>query len=287
MDNAWCSIDGVISRADDARIPALDRGFLFADGVFESARTYAHRVANLDAHLARLQRSASLLRMDAAPHIDALRADIIALEERHASEPNESAFRIMLTRGDGISLTLSSTQLRRVVLARPLAQPMTAPIRAVLVDAANVSRDVGIRRAKTLSYVEQMLALDFARERGADEALLHDPEGAIHEGATSNIFALVDGEWRTPPLSLGILPGTARELVLRAGEGGGPPMKEALLFPHDLYRAREVFITSALRGVRAVAMIDGVALCDGSEGPETRNLRVAYDALLAVSGKNR
>ena len=191
--------------AEQATIPVTDEGLLRGDGVFEVSRLYGGRPFALREHLARIERSAANLRLEA--DLGALRADVDALLARAGAV--DGLLRLVITRGG-----------RRLALIEPLAASCRPP-------SALAHRDIRARRAcwtriKSLSYAANMLSTRLAQERGLDEALLVTPHGRVLEGPTSTFFWVRDGAVRTPPLAEHILDSITRRRVHRgAGCGRG------------------------------------------------------------------
>src|SRR5579862_557985 len=181
MDSELACIDGQLVPASQATIAVTDRGLVRGDGVFEVIRLYGGRFYALDAHLARLERSAAALRLPI--DIDAVRGDIAALVA--ACEPGDALVRVMLTRGG-----------RRIALIEPLPQlPETLALEPVTHAPSQLMDGI-----KSLSYAANMLASALARERGADDALLVSPHGRVLECPTASFFIVRGEEIRTPPL---------------------------------------------------------------------------------------
>jgi branched-chain amino acid aminotransferase len=279
-------IDGALRSEARASVSVFDRGFLFGDSVFEVCRTYGGKPFALDAHLARLERSAR--GMGIPMPVD---GEQIAKEVRRAltrAKNAESYVRIVLTRGRGALHIDPRTAARatRVVIVAPLAPlPDDLYSRGVEVASVRFGRSTDRTRAegaKVSAYVANMLALWHAREHGAHEALMIADDGHVSEGNSSNVFVVKDGVVLTPPLTLGILPGITRGIVLAIAAELGIAHREALLFGADLDRADEVFITSSLREVVPVARFDGRAIANGAPGPVTNRLLAAYRARTAV-----
>jgi branched-chain amino acid aminotransferase len=282
------SIDGVLTDPALAAVPVLDRGFLYGDSAFEVLRTYGGQPFALNAHLSRLSSSCERLGI---PPIDeaTLRADVEAALA--AAHNDESYVRVIITRGvTAIGLAVGAeVRPRRVVVVLPLAaQPPELYARGVEVATVSMARALdgtGAAGAKASNYLPNILALETARARGAYEAISVAAGGELLEGSTSNLFVVKDGAVRTPPLGIGILGGITRRLVIEAAATEGVPLRETLLFPPDLYRADEAFITSTLREMIPVVRADGLVLGTGEPGPLTRRLHAAFrrevDRLLA------
>lgn len=279
------SIDGVLVEPEHAAIPVLDRGFLYGDSAFEVLRTYDGQPFELRAHVARLTSSCERLGI---PPVDEeiVIGDIQAA--LRAAGNDESYVRVVVTRGiTAIGLAVGAQlRPRRIVVVLPLTpQPDELYARGVEVATVAMARSLdgtGAAGAKASNYLPNILALEVARARGAYEAISVAPGGELLEGSTSNLFIVKDGRVRTPPLSVGILGGITRRVVLEAAREAGVAASEALLFPSDLYGADEVFITSTLREIVPVVRADGVTIGDGSPGPTTKRLRDAFGRVRAA-----
>lgn len=248
------SIDGEIMLATEAMIPATDEGLLRGDGIFEVIRLYDGRPYALEAHLARLERSAAnlLLPLD----LEAIRADSHRLIAQAGGGPHHELLRIVLTRGG-----------RRVLFTEALP-PSPGRVRLASVTYSPTRVLDGI---KSLSYAANMLAGRLARERGFDDALLVTPHGRVLEAPTSSIFWVRDGAVLTPPLSEHILASITRAVVLEAAEAAEQPCTL-----DDVLAAEEAFIASTTREVQPVAAIDEREF-DGV-GPVTAQAAAAVSA---------
>lgn len=228
------SVDGSITLASEAKVPATDAGLLRGDGVFEVIRVYEGKPFALDEHLKRLERSALNLRLPL--DLEAVRADAYRLLAHAGPGPDHEALRIVITRGG-----------RRLLLTEPLHdQPERIRLATVTYSPTRVLDGV-----KSLSYAGNMLATRLARERGGDEALLVTPHGRVLEAPTSSIFWVLDGDIRTPPLADHILASITRALVI---ELTGAREQECAM--EDLLGADEAFLASTTREVQPVAAID-------------------------------
>jgi branched-chain amino acid aminotransferase len=272
-------VDGQVVGPEAARVSVLDRGFLYGDSVVEVMRTVRGRAVDLDAHLARLDRSARAIRMAApatATVAAAVEATLIAADER------EARVRVMVSRGPGdMKLDLAAVgPPTLVVIVEPLRLPAPAAYErgaaAVIIGAvpAPVALAPGIKAG---SYLGAVLALAIARDAGADEAIRLDGEGRVVEGATSNVFAVIGGELRTAPAALGLLAGVTRGRLIELGREGGLPVAERAVSADELATADEVFLTSSVRGVMPVTRLDGRTL---PVGPFTRRAMALYQGYL-------
>jgi branched-chain amino acid aminotransferase len=281
-------IDGRIVPPEAAHVSVFDRGFLYGDSIFESLRTYGGKPFALDAHLARLQRSAERVFIPMPIALPALRDEVLHAVAVQGSP--EAYVRLTLTRGIGRTLGLDpelAEQPLRVVLVSALQAPAAElyeqGIRAITYRAERPSDAPGVAAAKIGNYLLAVLAMRAARAAGASEALIEDSHGNILEGATSNVFAVFDGTLCTPPETAAILPGITRAHVLALAEHAGIRVDLCTLGKSRLARADEVFICSSIRELVPVVNIDGRALGLGVPGPVTRDLLRRFRAA-AVRG---
>jgi branched-chain amino acid aminotransferase len=279
-------LDGRLLEPGQARIPVLDRGFLQGDSVYEVMRTYRGRPFELDLHLARLRRSASLAELE--PAWDAARcalevARVVAAslggdEPDPAAAPwneGERSVRLIMTRGGGEQAP--EVPPAAVAIAEPIrAPPLAAYAEGVKVLVVEADRGRIDPAAKTGSRLPHVLALRAARAVGAHEALFADAAGRVTEGTSSNLFAVFDGRLVTPPLAAGILEGVTRDLVLRLAREEGVEVDEAPLTRGALATASELFITSTAREILPATRLGELAVGAGRPGPVTRALHQAF-----------
>lgn len=235
FSGSLASVDGAITLAADATIPATDEGLLRGDGVFEVIRVYDGRPFALEAHLQRLERSAHNVRLPL--DLESVRAEMARLLAHAGSGPDHATLRIVVTRGG-----------RRVLLTEPLP-PVRERVRLASVTYAPTRILDGV---KSLSYAANMLAGRIARERGFDEALLVTPHGRVLEAPTSSIFWIKDGELFTPPLADHILASITRALVIDVAGA-----RERACTLDDIATADEAFLASTVREVQPVVQLDG------------------------------
>ena len=273
-------IDGVLQRADEARVSAFDRGFLYGDSAFEVMRTYQKRPFREREHLARLRSSCQrlLITLDRS---DQKLSEIVASTIAASGLP-ECYVRVMVTRGVGpMNIDLAqASQPSVLVFALPLATlPASVYANGIAVGLSRAARATDGTRAvgaKTSNYLGSVMALHEVKQRGCQEALILGPSGEVIEGATSNVFVVRDGQLLTPPVDSGILAGITRQTVLEVAARQSLPVRETQLHPADLYRADEVFITSTVREVVPVVQVDDIAIGDGRPGPVTGRMLAGY-----------
>jgi branched-chain amino acid aminotransferase len=273
-------VDGVITAAEQARISVLDRGFLYGDAAFEVMRTYGGVPFGEAAHLQRLLASCALLRIPFDGGSERLSGALHAtLAARNAPE---SYLRLVVTRGVG-PMGIDPAEARSpslLVYALPLAPPpatlYTQGVSVGLARARRPTDGTAAAGAKTSNYLASVLAVADARAAGHHEAVLVDSEDRVVEGATSNLFARIDGELRTPPAEAGILLGITRQVVLELARALGIACREAPIAVADLERADEVFITSSIRELVPVVRVEASVVGSGAPGPVALRLLAAY-----------
>ena len=251
------SLDGEIMPAAEATIPVTDEGLIRGDGVFEVIRVYDGTPYAIDAHLARMERSAENLRLPV--DLEAVRADSFRLLAQAGTGPDHQCLRIMITRGG-----------RRILLTEPMVTVAdNARVMSITYSPTRILDGI-----KSLSYAANMLAGRLAREQGYDEALLVTPHGRVLEGPTSSLFYVKDGRLLTPPLDEHILASITRALVIEVTGAAEEPCTL-----EELYGAEEVFFASTVREVQSVASIDDHEY--GGPTPVSDRTRAAVAARMA------
>lgn len=235
---------------DRGAVSALDHGFTVGDGVFETLKVMPAGPVALTRHLRRLAHSAQVLHLP-TPDEAVIRAgvDEVVAAWRGASGVL-GRLRITYTGGEAPLGSERGDVTPTLVIAVTDTEPWPETTTAVTVPWTRNERSP-VTGAKTTSYAENVVALHFARERGASEALLGNTAGDLCEGTGTNVFVVVDGQLLTPPLSSGCLPGITRELVLEWCDA-----REVDLPMSVLSSADEVFLTSSTRDVHPVVRLD-------------------------------
>lgn len=278
---------------EEATVSVFDRGFLYGDSVYETLRTSGGRFVEMGRHLGRLRRSADGIGLDVgfddAAICEAARATVAA------TGAPDAYLRIVVTRGVG-ELLLDPRRAGApllVIIAKdlkvPAAEAYERGIAARIVDVRKVSRRSLDPTLKTGNYLNSILALRQAIESDAEDAIMLSLDGAVAEGATSNVFVIAGGRLRTPSLQTGLLSGITRTTVLELAAELGIPAEEATIWPDEARAADEVFLSSSVRGLMPVTTLDGARVGDGGMGPVTRRLHERYQAYLAeiAAGQGR
>lgn len=265
-------------------ISPLDRGFLFADGVYEVVPVYAGTAFRLGAHLDRLQQSMAAIELQGAPQRSSLADAVLGLAGRN--ELTEAAVYLQVTRG-----AYSMRDHAFPAQSHPTVFGMCTPLEPVAESvlsrgvAAVTRPDLRWQRCavKSVSLLPNILARQDAAKQGALEAILVR-DGYVTEAAASNVFAVIDGELVTPPLDDGILAGITRCAVLELARSNGIAVQERPLPIGALRQASEVWLTSSTREISPVTRVDGIEVGKGRPGPGWRRVRALYQALKSYRG---
>jgi D-alanine transaminase len=269
-------VNGSFVPEADAKVSIFDRAFLFADGVYEVTAVLGGRALDLEAHLARLDRS--LAEMQISPPLT--HAELRALHEELIARNGveEGIVYLEITRGvadrdflypaDAAPTVVAFTQ-SRPLLDNPYA--VTGVKVITLPDLRWKRRDI-----KSTALLAQAMGKQQAKLRGAYEAWMVE-DGVVTEGTSSTSFILdAEGRLRTQPLGHHILPGVTRRAVLRLAETEGLTIEERPFTVAEALQAREAFLTAASAFVLPVVEIDGVAIGNGRPGPIAQAFRRLY-----------
>ena len=270
-------LNGEFLPYGEAKIPIMDRGFLFADGIYEVAAVLDGRLVDNAAHLARLDRSLGEIRI-ANPYAA---AEWTRLEEELVSRNGlvEGLVYMQVTRGaaerefgfpaPGTPPTVVMFTQPKTITNSPQAETGIAVV--TVPDLRWKRRDI-----KSVALLAQALAKQAAVEAGAGEAWMVE-DGAITEGSSSTAFIVTpDGSLVTRPLSHAVLPGITRRAVMELASEGGVGLEERVFTLEEAYAAKEAFITSASAFVMPVVSLDGKPVGTGKPGPVAKRLRELY-----------
>jgi branched-chain amino acid aminotransferase len=266
---AW--VDGtLLDDVHAAALPVTDHGVTVGDGVFETVKVVDGTPFALSRHLARLARSAKGLGLEPPDDHQVRRAVAAVLD---TEQTPLSKLRITCTAGDGPLGSGRAGGSPRLIVVSDALEPPEPQVRVVTVPWVRNDRGA-LAGLKTTSYAENVVALAYAHERGASEAVFANTRGNLCEGTGSNVFYVVDGEVRTPTLDSGCLAGVSRALVLEWC--GGREVDE----PVEVLRgADEVFLVGTTRDVQPVSAVDGRVLT--APGPATARCMQVWAARAA------
>ena len=269
-------LDGRLIDENDARISPFDHGLLVGDGVFETLRVYDGIPFAWTRHHERLVHSGHGLGL-AIPETVGLRA--AADDVLGASGLREGRLRITVTGGPSPLGSERGDEPATVIVAATALKEW--PPTEVVATAPWPRNERGATAGlKTISYAENVRALAYAHERGANEAIFLNTRGELCEATGSNLFVVIGGTAVTPPGDSGCLLGVTRALVLELGREQGIPVVERPLPADALADADEAFLTSTTREVHPIATVDDHDVAN-APGPITKRLAEAFRDLVA------
>jgi D-alanine transaminase len=277
-------VNGRFMPLERARVSVEDRGFQFADGIYELVRTYNGALFHAAQHVARMERSARAIDLPLV-YSQARWLSILQSAYRR-SGLREAKLYIQITRGPAPRDHAYPKRVRptAVVTVRPMTI-IDPKLRARGAEVITVP-DIRWGRCdiKSLALLPNVMARQKARSQGALEAIFVR-DGLITEGSGSNVFAVIDGRVTTPPEGPTLLPGITRELVLDLARRAAIPVDEKELPLERALAAEELFLTGTTLEVMPVARVDGRRIGQGETagkpGPIARRL---FDLLRAAAG---
>jgi D-alanine transaminase len=265
-------VNGSFVAEAEAKVSIFDRGFLFADGVYEVTPIVNGKLVDFDAHMERLDRSLNELRMAWPCSKDAMKTMHLELIKRN--KLHEGIIYMQVTRGVADRMFNFPKEITSSLVAFP--QVMS------LVDNPNARTGVKVvttpdirwlrRDIKSIMLLAPVLGKQDAYEKGAAEGWMVE-DGFVTEGTSSNAYIVKDNTVITRPLSNRILAGCTRRALFRLAEEYGVKIEERLFTPEEAYAADEAFLTSASQFVMPIVEIDGKRIGGGQPGPVSRKLR--------------
>lgn len=281
-------VNGVFLAKDEAKISVYDHGYLYGDGIFEGIRAYGGRIFRLEQHLDRLYDSARFLMLEVPLARDQMREAIVETVRR--SGLRDAYIRPVISRGVGdLGLDPRKCKTATVVIIVDTIQlyPKEAyerGLRAVTATTRKTRPDALSPQAKTLNYLNNIMARMEANQAGADEAIMLTGDGYVSECTADNFFIIRRGEiWTAPPF-LGILKGVTREAVMALARALEIPAFEKVFTLHDVYTADECFLTGTGAELGPVVDVDARPIGTGRPGPITLRLGQAFRELVRSEG---
>jgi len=277
-------LNGSLIPRSQARISALDYGFLYGFGLFETMRAYGGQVFRLDSHLNRLAHSAEILGLP----IQALDLKGAVRDTIQANKLSDARVRITISIGEGgmVPDPSACTQPTVLILAghyKPYPKQIYEKGFRAVVSSIRRNSQSPLSRLKSANYLENMLAKQEARAAGVDEAICLNEKGFLAEASMSNIFLVNDGILRTPGEESGILPGITREVVLELASQLGINTFEQDIRLDELFQAQEAFLTNSLMEIMPLTEINGKPVGSGEAESVTRRLMANYKKLVPPS----
>ena len=264
--------NGEYGPLEDIRISPLDRGFLFGDGVYEVIPVYAGRLFRAGAHLDRLERSLSAIRIEDPLGRSGWNGLLEELVERNGG--GHQAVYLQVTRGAAprdhafpgdVAPTVFA--MTRLVAVKSDTQPWQAVVRP---DIRWLRCDI-----KSVALLPNVLLRQEAEDAGASETIMVR-DGLVTEGTSSNVFVVRGDSVHTPAKSTHILGGVTRDLLLELAGEAGIDCREEPITEAQLRSAREIWVTSSTKEVVPVTRLDGEAVGEGVPGPLWQRVHGLY-----------
>lgn len=277
-------VNGEYLPEEDAKVSVFDRGFLFADGIYEVSSVLNGQLIDNKGHLTRLHRSMNELSLTPPATDEEIEAAQIALIEKNNLD--QGLIYLQVTRGVAdrgfhfpentpTSLVMFSQELN--VLESPYVKKGMTVI--TVPDIRWGRRDI-----KTVQLLAPSMAKMAAKAAGADDAWMIE-DGYITEGSSNNAYIITkEGTLVTRQLGNEILAGITRKAIMRLAAEDNMKIEERLFTAEEAYDAAEAFLSSATTFVTSVVSIDGQTIGDGTPGPIAMKLREFYiqEALASI-----
>ena len=276
-------IDGKYYPKSQAKISVYDHGFLYGDGVFEGIRVYNGVVFKLKEHVQRLYDSAHALMLK-VPMTQEEMVTAVA-ETVRKNQLKDSYVRLVVTRGVGdLGLDPRKCSMATVIIIADTiklheGEAKTKGITTLVSWVRRNPVDGSSHEAKSLNYLNSIMAKIEANMSGADEAICLTPTGCVAEGVGENIFLVKNGKISTPPTSTGALEGITAKAVVEIANKLGCEVTVENLTMFMLFNADELFFTGTAAEIVPIRQVNWRQIGEGSAGPVTEKLMVEFHKL--------
>lgn len=281
MDDPLVYLNGAMTSLSAARIPVLDRGFLFGDGIYEAIPVYRRKTFRAGQHLARLFRSLAAIRISNPHNLEQWTA---LIDQVVGSQPaDDQLVYLQVTRG--VAQRIHAFPKDAVPTVFIMSNPLVLP--------SATAREHGVacvsmedRRwlhcdIKSISLLGNVLAAQNAVEHDAIESIQFR-DGYLTEASACNVWIARNGVLMGPPKDELVLEGIRYGLIEEFCAAGGIPFQACRITRSEVFAADEVLLSSATKELLAVIAIDGAAIGNGRPGPIYRQLFTAYQAAKAA-----
>jgi D-alanine transaminase len=268
-------LNGEFMPLESARVPVLDRGFIFGDGVYEVIPVYSRHPFRLTEHLARFRRSHDAIRLE-YPMQDAdwmrLVGDLVA---RNATD-DQSVY-LQVTRGVAKRDHAFPKGIKPTVFG--MSNPLSTPTREAIENGVAAVSAIDYRwqkcDVKSTSLLANCMLRQVAADGGAAEVVMFR-DGFLTEGSSSNVFAVKNGTILAPPKNNLVLPGITYDVVLELAQAHRLAHEIRAVAENDVRNADEIWVTSSTKEVLAVTTLDAKAVGGGKPGPVFRRVHQLY-----------
>lgn len=282
MQDPLVYLNGSMTPLSEARIPVLDRGFIFGDGVYEVIPIYGRKLFRSEHHLARLFRSLAKISIPNPHDKEQWLALIKGVIDAHPAD--DQMVYIHVTRGvakRGHAFPKEALTPTVFIMTNPLVLP-SAALRASGVPCVSMEDQRWLHcEIKSISLLGNVLAAQNAAEHGVVEAIQFR-DGWLTEASSSNVWIVKHGKLMAPPKDNLILEGIRYRLIEELCAAGGIPFEARRIAREEVFAADEVLLSSATKEVLPVVSIDGKTIGNGEPGPIYKQLYEAYQAAKAA-----
>ncbi len=268
-------LNGEFMPVEEAKVPVLDRGFIFGDGVYELVPVYSRVPFRLGEHLARLERSLAEVRIR-NPYTRAQWSDIVHKLVGHQPFADQGVY-FQVTRGVAKRDHAFPKSVEPTVFM--MSNPLVTPARELVERGAPAvsAADYRWQRCdiKSISLIGNCLLRQLSADAGAAETILFR-DGKLTEASASNVFIVKGGVIQSPPKSNLILPGITYDVVVELARGAGLPIEFGDVTEAQARAADEIWVTSSSKEVLAIVTLDGKPVGEGKPGPVFRRVYALY-----------
>ncbi len=268
-------LNGEFMPLNEARVPVLDRGFIFGDGVYEVIPVYSRHPFRLAEHLRRLQNSLDSVRL-ANPYSDAEWSKLL-LEMITRNDGDDQSIYFQITRGVSKRAHEFPAVVKPTVFM--MSTPLVTPPREQIDNGVACITGTDFRwlkcDVKSVALLGNCLLKQSAVDAGAAEIILFR-DGYLTEAAACNVLAVKDGVLLAPPKNNLILPGITYDVVLELAQANKIPLEMRAVSEQEVRSAQEIWLTSSTKEVLAVTRLDGRAVGSGKPGPLFQRMHALY-----------
>lgn len=271
MSDSIVYLNGEFMPLADAKVPVLDRGFIFGDGIYEVIPAYGKRLFRLDEHLDRLNNSLDATRIP-NPYPESEWKKILSQIVMKNDAEDQSIY-LQVTRGVAKRDHAFPEKITPTVFM--MSNPLIVTSEEMFNKGIAVITLDDIRwqycNIKAITLLPNILLRQTAIDEGAQEAILVRG-GEVTEGSASNIFIVIDGIIKTPPKSSRLLPGVTRDLIVELAKNNGMQCIEANFSRTELEAADEIWMSSSMKEVMPIVKLNDEIVGDGKPGTITRKM---------------
>ena len=268
-------LNGEFLPLGEAKVPVLDRGFIFGDGVYEVVPVYSKVPFRLDEHLARLERSLAAVGIRNPYTREQWRGFVAGVVERQSFEDQGVYFQVTRGVAKRDHAFPKNAEPTVFIMSNPLVNPPRAQV-----DAGGPAVSAQDNRwlrcdIKSISLLGNVLARQISAEANAAETILFR-DGKLTEASASNVFIVKGGVIVSPPKTSLILPGITYDVVTELARANGMPLEFRDVSEAEVRAADEIWVTSSSKEVLAIVTLDGKKVGDGRPGPQFRRMYDLY-----------